>query len=51
MIYTIYAEHDDITFIMKKEENSLEVIGFYFGEPNEKSTEEFAGKGVKAVFE
>ena len=51
MIYTVYAEHDDITFIMKKEEKSLEVIGFYFGEPNEKATEEYAGRGLKAVFE
>ena len=51
MIYTVYAEHDGITFIMKKEEKSLEVIGFYFGEPDEKATEEYAGRGLNAVFE
>lgn len=51
MIYTIYAEHDDITFIMKKEGNTLEVIGFYFGEPDDEATKEFAGKGLKAAFE
>lgn len=51
MIYTVYAIHDDITFIMKEEQNSMEVIGFYFGEPDEEATNKFAYKELKAVFD
>lgn len=49
-IYTVYAQHDDMTFILKDvhDENnnvvSTECVGFYFGEPNEAATEEFTGK-------
>lgn len=50
MIYTIYANHDDITFIMKETKNSLSVIGFYFGEPNEESTKLFSNK-LTATFD
>ena len=39
MIYTVYAKEDDMTFIMERTENTLSVIGFYFGEPNEDDTE------------
>ena len=44
-VYTVYAEKDDITFIMtvekegKKEKHT--VTGFYYGEPNEKDTKTF----------
>ena len=33
MTYTVYAKEDDMTFIMERTENTLSVIGFYFGEP------------------
>lgn len=45
MIYTVYAEKDDLTFIMEKKVQgtmeSLTVKGFYFGEPNDFYTEQF----------
>ena len=50
MIYTVYAEHDDMTFIMKEEDNTLEVTGFYFGPPDAAATEKFNGES-KAHFE
>ena len=50
MIYTVYAEHDDMTFIMKEEDNTLEVTGFYFGPPDAAATEKFNGE-LKAHFE
>lgn len=46
MIYTVYAERDDITFIMKDGDDGLKVIGFYFGEPDEEATKQFAGDTV-----
>lgn len=48
-IFTAYAEHDDITFIMKDtyDENGnpckTEVIGWYYGEPNEQNTMDYMG--------
>ena len=48
-IRTAYAQHDDITFIMKDtlDENGepckTEVIGWYHGEPDENSTQSFIG--------
>ena len=53
-VYTIYAEQDDITFIMtvekegKKEKHT--VTGFYYGEPNEKLTQEYKNEST-AEFE
>ena len=50
MIYTVYAEKDDMTFIMEQTEDNMkceakiEVVGFYFGEPNKESTKKFVGK-------
>jgi hypothetical protein len=48
MIYTAYAEKDDLTFIMEETEKDgktiVKVIGFYYGEPNEELTEEYKGK-------
>jgi hypothetical protein len=49
-VYTVYAEKDDITFIMQEakinggKETKVEVIGFYYGEPNEVHTKEHKGK-------
>lgn len=46
-IYTIYTPNDDITFIMEESYNgkeqliALECKGFYFGEPDERSTRAF----------
>lgn len=53
-IYTAYSSNTDMTFIMKDvcedtEVISTEVIGWYFGEPNESATEAFVGK-LKATF-
>ena len=48
-IYTAYAPHNDITFIMKDthDENgeplTTEVVGWYYGEPNENNTRDFIG--------
>jgi hypothetical protein len=50
MIYTVYAEKDDLTFIMEEEEKNgkiiVKVIGFYYGEPSEELTKEYTGKLV-----
>lgn len=48
-IETAYAENADITFIMEYIETDngepvqTAVIGWYYGEPNEESTRQFAG--------
>lgn len=50
-IWTVYAEADDMTFIMEDgADGSISVVGFYFGEPDKESTEYFRGK-TKAVCE
>lgn len=46
---TVYSEEADMTFILKEDESSVEVVGFYYGEPDSKATEEFIGK-LKATF-
>ena len=42
MIYTVYAEHDDITFIMEEEKHDnktkVTVKGFYYGKPSKEDT-------------
>ena len=54
-IYGIYAKSHDITFVMKEcfddtgEPLSLEVIGFYYGEPNERDNLLFSND-LKADF-
>ena len=54
-IYGIYAKSHDITFVMKEcfddtgEPLSLEVIGFYYGEPNERDNKLFSND-LKADF-
>ena len=54
-IYTVYSEEADMTFIMKdmcegEVVVSTEVIGFYYGEPDEEATEANTGC-LKAEFE
>lgn len=46
--YTVYADRDDMTFIMRDTVNGdgkaeTECIGWYYGKPNEKDTEHYAG--------
>ena len=50
MIYTVYAQNDDMTFIMKQTDNSLECVGWYFGKPDEEATKQYVGNLV-AEFE
>lgn len=44
-IYTVYAEKDDMTFIMEEKEDAdnrtISVVGFYFGSPDESATSEY----------
>lgn len=53
-IYAVYSQAD-MTFVMEDTYNdngdvvSTECVGFYYGEPDEKSTEYFVGK-LKADF-
>lgn len=52
-IYTVYADHNDMTFIMeeyidKYGRTVIKCIGWYFGEPDADITEECKGK-LKAV--
>ena len=46
----IYARENNMTFIMERTENTLSVVGFYFGEPNEDDTEFYRYKDLTAVF-
>jgi len=53
-IYTVYAEGNDMTFIMKNIYNgdelvSTEVVGWYWGEPGEDATKACIGK-LKAEY-
>lgn len=53
-IYTVYANNSDMTFIIRdilidNEPISTEVVGFYFGEPDEEATTYFIGK-TKAIY-
>ena len=54
MIYTVFAEKDDLTFIMEEKtvdnKRTLSVVGFYFGEPDEEATKEYINS-LTAVFE
>ena len=52
--YTVYAREADITYIMQDtykngEYTGTECIGFHYGEPYEKSIEDFSGS-LKAKF-
>lgn len=43
-IYTVYSKEDDMTFIMNEQPGRLEVVGFYFGSPEDDLTKKYAGK-------
>lgn len=50
-IYEVYAQYDDITFIMEEyydtcaeQPISTEVVGFYYGTPDPEATKEYYGK-------
>lgn len=54
-VHTVYAEQEDITFIMEETSRtgklcSLAVVGFYHGVPTEENTELYRGK-TKAIYE
>lgn len=55
-IYTTYAQDTDITFILKdtyNESNTLiktEVVGFYYGTPNEIDTRNYQHNCLVAEF-
>lgn len=54
-LYTVYSPEGDMTFIMEdtyegEDLKSVEVKGFYFGEPNDIETFEYYGK-VRAEME
>ena len=54
-ITTAYSAEGDMTFILREttrpngEPISTEVVGFYYGEPDEESTKNFIGK-LKAEY-
>jgi hypothetical protein len=52
--YTVYSESNDMTFIMEESiengKTKLSVVGFYFGEPSEASTNEYVNN-LTAEFE
>lgn len=54
-IRAVYAANEDMTFILKETTNpegdpiSTEVVGFYYGEPDDESTKHFIGK-LKAEY-
>ena len=54
-IYTVYAEHDDMTFIMKEKTDgytrTVQVVGFYFGEPDDQCTNEYIGQKTAEIDE
>lgn len=51
--YTVYADHDHMTFIMEdvfdaaEELLATECVGWYYGEPTDSETEQFAGNLVR----
>lgn len=53
MVYTVYSEKSDMTFIMKEtpdgNKQTISVVGFYFGEPNEEATKTFNGSLMAVV--
>ena len=54
-IVEYYSENGDITFLMEETWNGetpvkSEVVGFYYGEPNEDDTKYYAHRGVVAKY-
>ena len=46
MIYTEYAEQDNITFIMEEKNGQTACRGFYKGKPDKEKTDKYYGKLV-----
>lgn len=46
MIYTVYAEENNITFIMEEENGQTACRGFYNGKPEQTKTEKYYGQMV-----
>lgn len=49
-IFTVYAEKDDMTFIMAEDYAETECVGWYFGEPDPEATAKFTGS-LRAVYD
>lgn len=49
MLLTTYAPDTDMTFILDDQEDSVSVVGFYYGKPERSLTEAYVGK-LKAEF-
>lgn len=49
-IETGYIPSMDITVIFQVGEKMQMIIGWYFGEPDEENTKQYAGEGVVAWF-
>lgn len=53
--YTVYAEANDMTFIMERTETARKVVervvGWYYGEPDDELTEANAHGKLAAEFE
>lgn len=49
-IETVYVPEKDMTIIFDETDNSTEIIGFYYGSPDENETKKFIGK-LKATYD
>lgn len=49
MLYTIYSNEDDMTYIMDKDNGVIEVKGFYRGTPDDSLTVENTGAVIACV--
>ena len=45
--YTAYAPENDLTFLMKECGETIDVVGFYWGEPNDDFTEYWKNRDMK----
>ena len=43
-VETVYSPSDDVTYIWENSTHSMELVGWYFGEPNIEDTEYYNGK-------
>ena len=48
-IYTAYSKEADITFIMEDRGKTTRVVGFYYGEPDDKATKMYYGKLIAEI--
>lgn len=56
LIVEYYSSNGDITFLMEEtwdgdQPIESEIVGFYYGEPNERDTKYFAHRGVLAKYD